>query len=413
MKRNKSYYLLFLIVFVAYMQGSGQIPDYKYTRAISGLKGEWNKIILPDDIYKNISKDFSDIRIFGITEKNDTLEIPYLLKHSGDEVIIQDVSFNVINQTKNSNGYFYTFENTTNSLINHIELEFNATNFDWKVKLEGSNDQISWFTIIEDYRIVSIKNNQTSFSFSKLVFPDSKFSFFRLSINSQENPQLAKAKVSLTKTSKATNKKYQIKSLTTKQDKTSKQTEITITLTNPVPINSVNVLTDNNTSYYRKLQVGSCADSIKYKNVWHKNYETVAMTYLNSTNKKPINCEAAITDNLLVSIDNEDNPPLNIKSIEILGSAYELIGRFPSAKSYYLTYGNNTVYAPNYDLKYFKDSVPTEINSVTLNKETLNTGTIPPSVEPLFKNKLWLWAIILLLVLVLGYFSLKMIKKVN
>ncbi|MFT5337817.1 MAG: hypothetical protein ACI9YL_001829, partial [Luteibaculaceae bacterium] len=50
----------------------GQVDDYNYKREIKGVQDQWHKIILPNDIFGKTEPDFSDIRIFGLTERNDT-----------------------------------------------------------------------------------------------------------------------------------------------------------------------------------------------------------------------------------------------------------------------------------------------------------------------------------------------------
>ena len=52
------------------------------------------------------------------------------------------------------------FTHRKGSLV-QIKLSFKQENFDWKVKLEGSNDNKVWFTVVTDYRILAIKNSNT------------------------------------------------------------------------------------------------------------------------------------------------------------------------------------------------------------------------------------------------------------
>src|SRR5690606_40823506 len=61
----------------------------------------------------------------------------------------------------NESGYFFTFEMPAREPINQLYLQFKEKNFDWKIRLEGSHDQQEWFTIADDYRIVSISNQLT------------------------------------------------------------------------------------------------------------------------------------------------------------------------------------------------------------------------------------------------------------
>ncbi|MEM0934052.1 MAG: DUF3999 domain-containing protein, partial [Bacteroidota bacterium] len=149
----------------------GQMDNYRYKRKLKGISEEWHTLVLPNDIFGKTSQNLSDIRIFGITKNKDTLEAPYLLQIAEDKRTMKNVPFNMLNTVNNAKGYYFTFEIPSEETINHIQLDFAQKNFDWTVVLEGSQNQKQWFTLVEDYRILSIKNDETDFQFTKLVLP--------------------------------------------------------------------------------------------------------------------------------------------------------------------------------------------------------------------------------------------------
>ncbi len=178
----------------------GQYNNYRYNRKISGIKDQWHQIELPDDIFSKVSPDLSDIRILGITNKNDSIEVPFILQETRENQSEKNIPFTLINQAKNENGFFYTFQIPTESTINQINLDFKKQNFDWKITLEGSQDQKEWFSILQDYRILSIKNDLTEFDFTSLIFPDARFRYYRLLIKTNTNPELISSQVALKET---------------------------------------------------------------------------------------------------------------------------------------------------------------------------------------------------------------------
>ena len=94
----------------------------------------------------------------------------------------KEVSSEILNASSNAEGYYFTFENLDAKSINEILLDFNEQNFNWNISLEGSQEQSEWFTILDTYRILSISNEQTTYSFTKLVFPLSKYRYYRLRV---------------------------------------------------------------------------------------------------------------------------------------------------------------------------------------------------------------------------------------
>jgi hypothetical protein len=179
----------------------GQMEQYTYKRELKNVSGQWHRIMLPGEIFAKTSQDLNDIRIFGITPDNDTIEVPYILRLSTDNISQKEVAYKTLNASHNDKGHYFTFEVPANEPVNQIELEFRQLNFDWLVTLEGSQNQGEWVTVLEDYRILSIKNELTDFQFTTLAFPESKYRYFRLLIDSKENPELIKAGIAQYETS--------------------------------------------------------------------------------------------------------------------------------------------------------------------------------------------------------------------
>ena len=139
------------------------MADYNYQREINGINDQWHKVSLPNNIFNNIKNDLSDIRIYGIKTDNDTIEAPFVLQRLTEETNLTKINFLTLNETHNTDGYFFTFEIPTSESINQINLDFSSPNFDWKVTLQASMDNHEWFTVVENYRILSIKNNLTNY----------------------------------------------------------------------------------------------------------------------------------------------------------------------------------------------------------------------------------------------------------
>jgi hypothetical protein len=102
---------------------------------------------------------------------------------------------------------------------------------------------------------------------------------------------------------------------------------------------------------------------------------------------------------------------LSIEKIQIKGYVHELVARFTEEASYFLTYGNNKASRPNYDIERFIDHVPLSLNALELSNEINLEKHKEPLTDPLFKNMIWLWTIMCLIIIVLGWFSIKMLKK--
>ncbi len=407
LKAKSCTWLLLLICSHSY----GQIEQYNYKRELKGITGKWHKVVLPNDIFGKVSSNLSDIRIFGINANRDTIEVPYLLRSTSGKVSITEVNFKTVNISKNENGYYFTFEIPTKEPFNQIELDFRQQNFDWRLKLEGSQNQQEWFTIVDDYRILSIINERTDFKFTKISFPDTRFHFIRLLIESKEKPDLIIAKVTQREFTDGTYRLYSIRKNEITENKKAKQTEIEIDLQSLVPVSYIKIGVKDTFDYYRAVTIKYLADSFKTEQGWIYRYNTLKSGTLNSIEENEFNFRNTILKQLKILIHNRDNEPLSIDTIEVKGYIHELVARFTEPATYFLTYGNSKAMKPQYDIVRFTGKIPKAMITLKLGNEQAIYKKELQMTEPLFKNRAWLWVVMTVIILLLGWFSVKMIKN--
>lgn len=402
----------FLLLFGCFSAYGQQQPQYRYQREVQGVTDQWHKMVLPDDIFEQVLPDLSDLRILGFTANKDTIEVPYLLSVAKEEVVHKEISFQLLNTTHNEKGYYFTFEIPTVVAVNQIKLNFEQQNFDWRLQLEGSQDQNTWYTIVDDYRILSIKKGGTDFQFTDMAFPNSKYRFFRIFIKSQEEPTLVSTNITQKEVTAGAYRTYPLEATITKENKSTKQTEIELELASAVPISRIKIAVLDTIDYYRPLSIQYLTDSVETAKGWKYNYLTLGSGILNSLGDNEFKLDGnTIVKKLKILIHNQDNRPLSIGKIEVEGYVYELVARFTEKASYRLVYGNKRIGKPHYDIGRFRDKIPTKMTALSLGAPLQIAAEEQVSVVPLFENKTWLWAIMLAIILLLGWFSLRMINS--
>lgn len=389
----------------------GQMIDYSYVMELEGITDQWHKIDLPEEIFTHVTQDLQDIRIYGITPAGDTVEAPYLLQTTKSESTINQVSFDQLNASYDEEKHYVTFEIPSAEAINRMDLRFAQSNFDWRVKLEGSQDQSAWFTILDDYRILSISNEITKFTFTELNFPVSKYLYYRIGINSTIPPQLDRVTISHIEKTKGAYQEYSAHSWQVSENKELKQTVIDLDLRTYHRLSEVSILIKNGFDYYRPVAISYVADSTRTEKGWLYSYRTLSQDILNSMEENTFTFESTTLSKLKIRIDNGDNQPLTPVDIQVRGFNYYLIARFTEPASYYLTYGNTSAQATRYDIGMFKDKIPDNLSTVQTGNQELIATSSTTSGEPFFKNSLWLWAVMIGIILMLGYFSLRMIRN--
>lgn len=403
--------ILTLLIYCA-LGLQAQTNPYRYQRDLKGINNTWHSLAIPNQVFKKTQSGLADLRIYGFKGKY-TVEVPYILEQSADQVTDRETDFNIINQSSNADGFFYTFQAANQASINQIKLSFKQTNFDWKTKLEGSNDNKQWFTILKDYRILSIKNNNTDYQFTQLDFTTAKYTYFRLAVKANEQPQLIAAKILKTDTLKGVYQKVAYKGYQMVNDAKTKQTIINVDLVNPSHLSYLKINAQSDFDFYRTLKIEYATDRFKTDKGIQYNYAQLYDGTISSLETPEFNFASNFVGRLKITIENNDNKPLRISSLLLKGPVYELIGRFDDPSfNYALFYGNKDANPPVYELKTFENKIPMQINQLTVGNEQNNPGfKVEVKKAPLFENKAWLWALMAVIIGLLGYFAFKMLKS--
>lgn len=396
--------LILLILFAA-MGVTAEIANFALKREIVGTEAGWHKIVLPDDIYAKVSGGMTDLRIAGVRPDGERFEVPYLLRQTA-EAKETAVDFKTVNQVAGSGGRLITFEVPTAETVNQIDLSFGLENFDWRVRLEGSSDQKQWFKILDDYRIVALKNKFTSYSFTTLRFPDTKYKYLRLFIPVNEDPEFGRASIMRTVSSRDARRNYQVKSFKVTEDKTFRVSVIDIELENNVPLDFLKVNVADKIDFYRPISVeyvsGANADNQPV-------YARGAADILSSFDPNGFRFPVFVANKLRISVSNQDNPPLTFESFEIAGTTYELVAQFPEAAKYLLVYSKPDTPKPQYDLANFKDKVPDQLPELKLGPEEVNDDYSAPGAA--VSSPLWLWPVMIVAIAIMGFFAFRMLRK--
>ena len=408
MKVKISFNLIVLLFFSAF--AFAQLQDYSVKREIKGVSQQWHELELPPSVFEKVGSNLADIRIYNITPA-DTIETPYLLKIATEEHILKEIEFKLINVSSIKNQHFFTLEVPTNETLNEIILDFKNENFDWNIKLEASQNQSNWYTLLDKHRILSIKNNKTDYRFTHLNFKNAKYRYYRISFQSETKPELKSAKIYLDDSIDAQLNDVNISKLDISNQKESKQTILTLDLSQRSPISFVGIEVSNEFDYYRPLKIQYALDSANTEKGWKYNYITLFQGTLNSIEDNDFTFNSALAKKLKIIIENDDNQPLEIKDVFIKGYVHKLIGRFSTKGNYYLVYGNDHANLPKYDITHTTSNIPSSLSPLTLGKEQLIPKKQSNNVSPLFENKMWLWAVIGIIIVVLGAFTLKMMAK--
>jgi hypothetical protein len=401
--------ILGLVIFV--LSAAAQTNSYRYKAELKGIQKNWHRIAIPNSTYHKLQPELADLRIFGISGR-DTITVPYLLEKSANQVVEKEIAFKLINQSNTTAGYYFTFQATNLAVINQLRLAFEQANFDWRATLEGSNNNSQWFNIISDYRILAIKNAQTTYQYTQLNFPDSKYTYYRLFVKAGEQPKIQSAKILKSDTLKGIVQNVPVKTYQLVNHRDTKETVIEVGINELLPLSSLILDVKSKFDYYRSIKIEYATDTINTEKGTQYNYNSLYEGTLSVLEKPEFTFNGTLAIRLKVTIQNDDNPPLQFNGIQLKSAVYELIGRFDHLDyDYALYFGNEKVSAPIYELKNFENKIPLAITPLTVGSTQLNPAFKVKVDQPLFENKTWLWALMGLIISILGFFTYKMVKE--
>jgi Protein of unknown function (DUF3999) len=378
---------------------------FEYRRSLTGINALWHTLTLPDSVHEHLYTE-EDFRIMGFTEKGDTVEAPYIFSENTEGPLPKSIAFKMLNQSHNQDGFYYTFESPTAESLNTIQLNFDNKNFDWRIRLEGSFNQNEWFTLLDNYRIVGISNSETDYQFTKLNFKEATYRFWRVRINSSLQPQLASAELYKFIKTENNYKKINTQNIDIQQLKSEKETVAQIELPQITPFSFIKIKINDTLDYVRRVSIEYSDDAKVARPIWH----TVTTASLSSLSDNVFEFQAIKAKHLKITIHNGDNKPLNLGEIEVKTIPTALIARFTEPANYYFFYGKKQIAPPQYDIENFRKNIPKDLTPLSFGKEETNDNTVLKPAEPFFKNKLWLWGIMLIIMLALGYQTMKMMK---
>jgi hypothetical protein len=399
---------LLLSFFLLAQLAFGQ-DTYHYRRPLKGIEDQWHRISLPDALYGKLKNPFTDLRILGLTPDGDTVEAPYLLEVAKSKEIMTMISNASLNPVERNGYYYFTLYATEHDVINRIDLKFNNANFSWPILLEGSQNQDDWYTVLRDYQILSIREGYADYAFTSLYFPDCSFRYYRIGIPADQIPELRQAGLWHQEREAGVVKNYTPKHMEVRQK--GKQTIVDLEFEYAVPIDWLEARIKTDFDYYRPCAVYYHQGESLPEREGLRSYTRAASDVLCSAKLSGIGWEDPhIAKYWRLVVDNFDNEALDFDSVRCSGPEHSLVARFTSKADYFLYYGRDRMEAPIYDLSYFTDKIPEELKRLVPGaEEALILPEIPE--EPFLKSRWWLWSLIALVVLMLGGFTLRMLKS--
>lgn len=399
---------LILFSFLIVCSGVVAQPAFKYKRAIMSVEREgWYTLTLPDEIFRDLNRGLTDLRLLSISG-SDTVEVPYVLKVQEDEIIEQKFDLPLFNKSTLGRSLYLTFELRPSRKVNYLNLEFEEENYLGHVTVEGSDDRLQWFDIAKEERIASVKKEDNDYVLSSVRFPLSAYRYLRLRVDSDTPLRFRKASFAYDSVRPGNHHDVAL-TWRTKTDRESRHSTVDIEMNAYGPVNTLNLEIDSDMDFYRHFRLEYVRDSTQTQKGWVRLYQQIAEGYLTSFEPSTIRFPVVLTKHLRLVISDRDNPPLRIRKMSGVGP-YVIITSHLKPGDNFLFYGGGAMREPSYDLAHFRDRIPEHTAAAVLG-DAEEIVIDEDDTRPLFENPVWLWSIMGVMIVGLGFFTIRMMRK--
>jgi hypothetical protein len=154
------------------------LTQWKYQAEVTveDSADQYCTLILTPDIYNAARVDLGDLRLVG----TDGEQIPYVLAKPKDITERQEYRPGVINRSTGADkAAMITLDFGKQVIKNSIEVETGGNNFRRAVKVEGSNDNIEFFTLVEYAYVFAVSFDRR---FEQIDLPPNDYRYLRITV---------------------------------------------------------------------------------------------------------------------------------------------------------------------------------------------------------------------------------------
>jgi hypothetical protein len=361
----------------------------------------------------SMSRDFHDVRLL---DSNGT-EIPFVV--ASEPVMRPESGFEeypVISQKHKKTFTEIIVENTMRNKISNITFDFNNSDASKYCAVEGSDDMQRWYSVSAMQELSLGYNRDQTHTYKSIYFPLSSYRYFRLLIEDWTAEPLKLNKAGYYKSSVVAGHLDTIRILYTITKNNDKKTRITIHPENNI-IERIDLEITAPRLYSRYAKLVTEKEKKRRHHLPEKYYENLGEFELRSDRPLHIETNGINEKDLILEIENKDNPPLEIKTISFLQLRAYLIADLISGKRYTLNWGDRNLKYPDYDLGEFITMVPQLLPETSMGevKILVNEKKSAPEYRQrsFFESRTFMWLCIFTGAVIVGYFSFVLLRDMS
>lgn len=402
----------------------------------------YTRVLLQPEVTGEMRNDYPDVRLYDENDK----EIPYII---GEDQIVQGttrfVEYPVVAKRDIPDNSYITIENPLykTEYLDHLCLEVNNTEVSRDMVLSGSYDNVKWFAIKDEFTSSFYESfEQGAAKTTNIVrfdFPLSNYRYYRFTFDEwsywwndwddYEAPVYIVRAGTLVDVNPASvpDQRMEIPGVKYSQKEFGKTTAIDIQFDQLQYLDYIRFDLSSSVApgtFHRGARLYEVDSTHKCDGTLsdHTSSTVLSMGSLNE-----FSLYGHRVKHLCLHIENEDDQPLSVVAIRPIQIRHYLIAYLEKGKSYYIRYGHDSIAFPRYDMRYKADQLAVSRLPIigTGTREALFVPGLPASqtgqpvpgaqVEAtlIFENKAAIWGAIGVVVLILGWMSVRMLREME
>lgn len=382
-----------------------------YTGTIDTIAQDgFHKIILTPEVRSAAHENFNLLRVKD-AQKN---EVPYVLMYNVNKTFsrfepIEIASKNVIKDSVTS----ITIENKTGKIQEYITLQIANTNIRKNYTIYGSNNAIDWFGLSVNQRLTDLNSRNKTTVEKTISFPLNTYKFLQINFNDKNSLPINILDVGVYKSRFFAQSPIEVTVFNQKtvsiKDKKVTQLKFSAENTNKVHIISFKIGTE---FFLRNAKV-IVKKTRKVKKRVETYNQVVAQFQLNSKAENTFVLYNLNEKEFSIEIDDQDNPPLDIKQIQLFQKPIYLVTNLKKDDRYELVI-DTALEKPSYDLGNFINDKTATIDEVFVTNFSKSEESKEALKEtPFWETSLFMWICIVLGGIIVVYFSFGLLKDIN
>ncbi|HXA02429.1 MAG TPA: hypothetical protein VNW99_10605, partial [Cytophagaceae bacterium] len=398
--------ILFFACTVILFPRFSHAQEFRREASISAVeKEQYYKILLNPQVSSQLRSDYGDLRIYDQKGK----EIPYLIQRSS--VVVTENKFNkykIQDYKKKKGGSELIIRNPEKSKIDNINVRIRNADVSKNMRLSGSDDNKSWYIIRQNYFFTPpYSEGKSSESEFMIDFPLSDYEYYKIDIDDSLSNPLNVLAAGYYQQQMEHESYIDLPSPKIVQRDSAKQQKsyLDISFDKPYYMNKILFVADSKNDYYRNAD-------IFYKVPGSKVFSFFNTKTLSSRTENSLEADKLFAKDFQLVIYNEDDAPLKISGMKASEKKSYIIANLTAGEIYTIKFSSPSLLVPNYDLRHFQDKIPAvlpelaagEVKDIEAKKEKVAENL------PFFRSTWFVWGAIILVVLLLGFMSVKMVR---